>query len=760
MTDFFSSNSSSVMFELSRQFIGHSGEVRCGCYLGNGKFVTGGLDAACLVWDWSSGESSPIKSLFGCSDFIYSVCAHPFNADWFLAACKDKTVTIFDSVSGEKVMVLETSRIHTGPTCSVAAAGTIAAVGSWDGSFSVWNLESGELIYHKKQAGAFAVTVAIAESLSCIVTGSQDKALKFWSLMDGSLLREIPNAHSDIIRSIVCTTGLVATASNDTTCKIWSYSSCVDDLSLVGSLAGAHDNFIFSVDVLPERNLVVSAGEDRSVRLWSLEDLSLVQTIMFPGTVWFAKGNSHRFFAGCSDGILRVFSTIDSEVASLIDRENFSASVAAAVASEDQDQVDPATVIPETDMARVHGRKVGEIKMFKDLSNTVFAYQWSATGSWEKVGLVTGGSSRKPKKTYGGDQFFPAGDYQYIFDVEIGQDRMALLPFSDGDNPLVAAEKFCAREGINKANISQIIDFLKVNVPSLSSTLAGAAVASTGGSSTSNHFPLLTPFIFREAKWGPLQAKLHDVNDQLPIHCRLDAIELSTLDHVVELLQKPPSHASPDLRAIDISVVHSSLISKFPPEALFVVFDLWRLFVLNSAACVMYKDSDSGGQYLTTAARALATNASNNTGLCAARFFANLFSQSVSKWAAVDRHSLYLPFVLSAIPQASKGTQIACASVTANLASATAEKSTAPIVEIAQKITNQLCGLLSENANQQLDPDALYRLLVALGCAVCGSRGTLSPQVRDQVRLVATSCLDSSTRSDISECANDIIRSL
>ena len=48
---------------------------------------------------------------------------------------------------------------------------------------------------------------------------------------------------------------------------------------------------------------------------------------------------------------------------------------------------------------------------------------------------------------------FPAGEYDHIFDVELGDNIMRKLPFNNGDNAIGAAEKFCVREGLGRANI-------------------------------------------------------------------------------------------------------------------------------------------------------------------------------------------------------------------------------------------------------------------------------------------------------------------
>jgi phospholipase A-2-activating protein len=58
---------------------------------------------------------------------------------------------------------------------------------------------------------------------------------------------------------------------------------------------------------------------------------------------------------------------------------------------------------------------------------------------------------------------FKAGEYDHIFDVELGDGIMRRLPFNNGANFLEAADKFCSREHLNRGNVEQIVQFLRTN---------------------------------------------------------------------------------------------------------------------------------------------------------------------------------------------------------------------------------------------------------------------------------------------------------
>ena len=56
-------------------------------------------------------------------------------------------------------------------------------------------------------------------------------------------------------------------------------------------------------------------------------------------------------------------------------------------------------------------------------------------------------------KHYPGDALFKAGEYDHIFDVELGDGIMRKLPFNNGANSLEAADKFISRERLGRANV-------------------------------------------------------------------------------------------------------------------------------------------------------------------------------------------------------------------------------------------------------------------------------------------------------------------
>lgn len=76
----------------------------------------------------------------------------------------------------------------------------------------------------KLEGHSFAVTVLGVSSLGLIVTGSQDKNLNFWNVGNGKLIKQVKEAHDDIIRQIAFVKDIgFLSASNDQTLKLWTF---------------------------------------------------------------------------------------------------------------------------------------------------------------------------------------------------------------------------------------------------------------------------------------------------------------------------------------------------------------------------------------------------------------------------------------------------------------------------------------------------------------------------------------------------------
>ena len=221
--------------------------------------------------------------------------------------------------------------------------------------------------------------------------------------------------------------------------KLWTI-----DGEKLSELKG-HTGFVFSVCVL-DSGEIVSASDDKTVRVW--RDGSCVQVINHPRTIWtVTKNHLGDIITGGEDYKIRTFTRDPARAEKGAAFEEYTNECTATDLGE---QIDMKT-LPTIDKMRSIKAKEGEVKIFKNGSSAE-AYCFK-DGKWEKIGDVMNPTATidADGKLYEGDRMFPAGNYDHVFDVDLGDGIMRKLPFDNGSNPLVSADKFILREGLSKA---------------------------------------------------------------------------------------------------------------------------------------------------------------------------------------------------------------------------------------------------------------------------------------------------------------------
>eukprot|EP00931_Biecheleriopsis_adriatica_P101800 TRINITY_DN7687_c0_g1_i1.p1 TRINITY_DN7687_c0_g1~~TRINITY_DN7687_c0_g1_i1.p1 ORF type:complete len:770 (+),score=209.30 TRINITY_DN7687_c0_g1_i1:54-2312(+) len=703
-----------VDFELSQQLQGHESQVRCVAILDDGTLVSGGLDSQVIMWRRPSPTEGFVllKKLGLHTDFIYALAPSHTESGSFYSGSKDKTAMKCDS-EGNPCLQFEG---HEGPVCSIVEIGAKVVTGSWDGKAKVWDCSNGQCL-HTLEAGAHAVSVA-ALPTGEVVTGSQDKSLRVFR--GAECVKKVDEAHGDIIRAIASSSTSLLTASNDCSLKMWS----LDGLEMA-TLTG-HQSFVYGVTFSSDAKEILSASDDCTLKLWSVSDTQCKQSLVHAGTVWQGCSLPNGdVVSACGDMMVRVWSRDPERMAPEAERNTQKeiaeqAAVAAAQKGSSSVPMDTATDISQ--MPSTIGKKNGEIKCFKD-GGTVFAFSWNAGArQWDKIGEVVG--SQEEKKSYEGDAVFPAGEYDFIFDVDMGAGLgMRKLPFTKGQNPLVVAEAFCNREQINRANAEQIRQFIIQNAgegvasgtEGIGYGTDGAATNTSASSSAAPAASILEGLMqcasFKDGKFEALQGKILEFNGQVDEALRLDAVEAS---HLTEGIKKLKTGVTTELRHVEKEMIIQKL-AQWPQDKLFPVVDLWRLFLAHPTSSDLFKGTDRGTSYILQMLGYLAADVNGPLGLCSARYLANLFIYQTNKYAAFDKKELIMKGVGPALSSTNKHTKVACASVLLNLAVVLHESSQPPKVwdvGSAEQVAQLALDFLGKAAAE--DEDAKHRAVLAI----------------------------------------------
>jgi U3 small nucleolar RNA-associated protein 13 len=170
---------------------------------------------------------------------------------------------------------------------------------------------------------------------SFFVSGSEDTTLKIWKIpkqvSSVSLKPDIgipltarltQHAHEKTINSVTISPNdqLIASGSQDKTAKIWS----VDELKLLGVIRG-HRKGIWCLQFSPVDQVLVTSSADATIKIWALTDYSCLKT--FQGhdcsvlkVMFIDRGM--QFISSATDGNIKIWNLKNNECVKTIDAHN------------------------------------------------------------------------------------------------------------------------------------------------------------------------------------------------------------------------------------------------------------------------------------------------------------------------------------------------------------------------------------------------------------------------------------------------------
>ena len=242
----------------------------------------------------------------GHNNFVSSVCVleatEKYSTGLIITGSNDNNICLYTPGESEP---FHTFKAHENTVCNLRAGqeeGTFLS-SSWDLTAKLWDLKDiskPKLTFAGHEAAVWCVT-DIKNGLM-VITGSADKMVIVWS-RNGSIRHKL-TGHTDCVRDITCVTDdEFLTCANDATVRHWSASQGV----CIGTYDG-HTNYIYSISATPGGEMIVTSGEDRSVRVWKKGEIK--QTLFLPPqSVWSSKILPNGdIVTGASDAIIRIFS--------------------------------------------------------------------------------------------------------------------------------------------------------------------------------------------------------------------------------------------------------------------------------------------------------------------------------------------------------------------------------------------------------------------------------------------------------------------
>ncbi|KAF8531096.1 coatomer subunit alpha-2 [Gautieria morchelliformis] len=151
-----------------------------------------------------------------------------------------------------------------------------------NGSVQLWNYQMGTLVDRFDEHDGPVRGVAIHPSRPLLVTGGDDYKVKVWDIRpQGRRCLFTLHGHLDYVRTVQFHHEMpwIISASDDQTIRIWNSTS----RNCIAILTG-HSHYIMSAQFHPKEDLVVSASMDQTVRVWDISGLRRSTPNTQPGT--------------------------------------------------------------------------------------------------------------------------------------------------------------------------------------------------------------------------------------------------------------------------------------------------------------------------------------------------------------------------------------------------------------------------------------------------------------------------------------------
>ena len=240
---------------------GHQAPVRNAVFSPDGKRVaTASEDKTVRIWDSQTGE--PLLVIQGHLDKVSGVDFEPTQGQRLVTSSKDRTARIWDSQSGKQLLVLNG---HDDEVNFVAFSpdGQRIVTASEDKTARIWDSQTGQPLQVLSGHKDHIYTAIFSPDGRYVLTASGDRTVRIWDSQNGKEIRSLK--HESVVSSAVFSPDgfQLVTASKDGTVRILDSQSGKS----LKVLQGHEDNVMFARFSL-DNHLLATVSTDGTVRIW------------------------------------------------------------------------------------------------------------------------------------------------------------------------------------------------------------------------------------------------------------------------------------------------------------------------------------------------------------------------------------------------------------------------------------------------------------------------------------------------------------
>lgn len=241
----------------------------------------------------------------GHNGWVTSIATNTDNPDVLISGSRDKTIiswALESDATGESAGRPKRSlhgHSHYVEDVVLSSDGAFALSCSWDRTLRLWDLSTGETTKTFVGHSNDVLSVAFSADNRQIVSGSRDKTLRLWNTL-GQMKHVIGqpehnHGHSEWVSCVRFSPNvanpLVISAGWDKTLKVWN----LKDFQLKNTLTG-HTGYINAVTVSPDGSLCASGGKDGTAILWDLNEGKLLYSLQAGNVINAMEFSPNRYW--------------------------------------------------------------------------------------------------------------------------------------------------------------------------------------------------------------------------------------------------------------------------------------------------------------------------------------------------------------------------------------------------------------------------------------------------------------------------------
>ncbi|CAI7596028.1 unnamed protein product [Penicillium pancosmium] len=281
---------------------------------GGSRLASASIDKTVRIWDSVTGRS--ISTLEGHSGWVTSIAWSP-DGSQLASASGDQSVRIWDPATGQSILTLEG---HSDGVWSIAWSpdGSRLASASDDGTVRIWDPATGRSISTLEGHRNGVRSIAWSPDGSRLASASDDKTVRIWDPATGRSISTL-EGHSDEVRSVAWSPdgSRLASASYDKTVRIWDPATGRSISALEG-----HRDGVRSIAWSPDGSRLASASDDKTVRIWDPATGQSISTLEgHSDGVWSIawSPDGSRLASASDDGTVRIWDPATSQSISTVE---------------------------------------------------------------------------------------------------------------------------------------------------------------------------------------------------------------------------------------------------------------------------------------------------------------------------------------------------------------------------------------------------------------------------------------------------------